>query len=179
MSGDSDRQAGYVVSEEDLDEALRETFPASDSAALTPHPPHESPPRSIEEGYSLDDHVEGESRHLDAPILHLSLARELVELRRSQSAQLKGHSAKTLVKDPDLRVVLIALERGARLGEHQTSARSSIQTLEGRVRLRLRGELLELPAGEMVALAPWVSHELEALEPSAVLLTLARTAPPK
>jgi len=173
MSGGGNKQAGNVVSEEDLDEALRETFPASDPTALTPHPPHPSNPRAIQEGYSLGDHREGDSRNLDAPIVRLELAKELADLRRSQATQASGHSAKTLMKYPDLRVVLIALNGGASIGEHQTLGRIAIQTLEGRVRLRLKGEAVELPAGAMVALAPQTPYDVEAVEPSAVLLTIA------
>jgi len=74
----------------------------------------------IEEGYSLERHVEGEPRRLDAPVRHLEFASELEELRTGRVWDLSGHNAKTLVKHEDLRVVLIALKQGTKLGEHHT-----------------------------------------------------------
>lgn len=127
----------------------------------------------VEEGYSLKDHSEGQSRQLDAPILRLELAKELADLKRGQTWQLTGHSAKTLVKHADLRVVLIALKSGASLGEHRTSGRISIQTLKGRVRLQLPSEAVDLPADALLVLAPSIPHDVEAMELSVVLLTIA------
>ncbi len=127
----------------------------------------------IEEGYSLDQHVEGQSRRLDAPMLRLDLAQELEELRQGAPFRTNGHNAKTLVKHADLRVVLMALKPGANLTQHRTVGRLTLQTLEGRVRVTLESKQIELSKGMLFALGPSISHDLEAVEPSAVLLTIA------
>jgi quercetin dioxygenase-like cupin family protein len=173
MSGSDNDPVEYVVTEEDLDEALRETFPASDPAALTPHLRRPRSERPIEAGYSLSGHHQDGSRNLDAPVVRLELRKELADLWRSQPVQATGHSAKTLVKHPDLRVVLIAMNAGARLGDHQSPGRVELQILEGRVRLWVRGEIHELPAGGWVALGPEVPYDVEASEASAVLLSIS------
>jgi quercetin dioxygenase-like cupin family protein len=128
---------------------------------------------TIEEGYSLDQHVEGKSRRLDAPMLRLDLAKELEELRQGALFRANDHNAKTLVKHPDLRVILMAFKSGATLSQHHTVGRLTLQTLEGRVRLTLESERIELSEGVLLALGPSISHDLEAVEPSAVLLTIA------
>ena len=128
---------------------------------------------TIEEGYSLEQHVEGQSRRLDALMLRLDLPQELEELRQGAPFQTNGHNGKTLVKHPDLRVVLMAFERGATLRQHRTVGRLTLQILEGRVRLTLGSEQTELSTGMLLALGPSVSHDLEAVEASAVLLTIA------
>lgn len=133
---------------------------------------------NVERGYSLGAHHEGESRQLDAPILRLDLARELEDLRGTRGWR-RGHASKTLVKHPDLRVVLIALKAGASLGEHHTASRISIQVLEGRARLQLPDEVVELSARALLTLAPSVPHDLEAIEPSVLLLTIAGPAAEK
>jgi len=134
---------------------------------------------TVETGYSLKQHVEGESRHLDAPILRLELDKELVELRDEAGFDALGHSGKTLVKYPDLRVVLIAINKGARLGEHHTPERMTLQCLSGRVRLELPDQELDLPAGGLVTLERDLRHDVEALEQSAILLTICwRGRPP-
>jgi quercetin dioxygenase-like cupin family protein len=127
----------------------------------------------IEEGYSLEQHVEGQSRRLDAPELNLDLARSLEEVRQGAPFQTNGYGAKTLVKYTDLRVVLMAFKPGARLGPHRTAGQLSIQTLEGRVRLMLEAEEIDLAKGGLFALGSSVSHDVEAIEASAVLLTIA------
>lgn len=127
----------------------------------------------VETGYSLEHHAEGTSRHLDAPILRLELAREVEELRKSEPWRSKGHNAKTLVKYPDLRVVLIALNQGVSLGEHKARGRVSIHTLEGHVLLKSGGQVVEIPAGCLVALEGSILHDVEAVKPSTLLLTIA------
>lgn len=131
----------------------------------------------VESGYSLEHHVEGESRHLDAPLLRLELAREVEELRKGEPWRVNGHNAKTLVKYPDLRVVLIALNQGASLGEHKARGRVSIHTLEGHVRLKSGGQVVDLPVGCLLALERSVPHDVEAVTSSILLLTIAW--PPK
>lgn len=69
--------------------------------------------------------------------------------------------------------ILIALKPGVSLGEQQTLGRISIQTLEGRVRLKLPAEDVELPRGALLALAPSLRHDVEAVEQSAILLTIS------
>lgn len=127
----------------------------------------------IEEGYSLGRHVEGEPRHLGAPLVRLDLARELEELRQAEPWRTGRHHAKTLLKYPDLRVVLMALKQGTTLGEHKTRGRLSIHTLEGHVLLKLESQVVDLPAGCLLGLGPSVPHDVEALEPSVILLTVA------
>ncbi|NOK10376.1 cupin domain-containing protein [Corallococcus exercitus] len=95
------------------------------------------------------------------------------ELRQGAPFGTNGHSAKTLVKYTDLRVVLMAFKSGARLGQHRTVGQLSIQVLEGRVRLVLEREQFELSKGGLFALGSSVPHDVEAIEESAVLLTIA------
>jgi quercetin dioxygenase-like cupin family protein len=84
----------------------------------------------------------------------------------------------TLVKEPTLRVILVALHAGARMKEHQVPGRLSIQTIAGRARLHLAGRVVDLGCGHLVALEAGLRHDLEALEESAILLTIAWPAPP-
>ena len=114
------------------------------------------------------------SRHLDDPIRKIDLAREARELRADETWQREGHNAKTLIKNDSLRIVLIDMHEGARLGEHQTDSRISIQVLTGKVSVRLSGTSHALAAGQLLAVDESIPHDVEALEPSTFLLTLAR-----
>jgi quercetin dioxygenase-like cupin family protein len=111
---------------------------------------------------------------LTAAVSELELAHEIEQLRAEPAWQEFDRNAKTLVKTPELRIVLMTLKPGARLDEHMAPGAISIQVLSGRVRVHLPSEIVELPAGELVAVAPAIRHDLEALESSAVLLTIAQ-----
>lgn len=97
------------------------------------------------------------------------------EVRRLQSEQpwQAEHTANTLVKYPDLRVVLIALKAGGRLPEHRTAGRLSIQTLSGEIHVHAHGRVVEMPVGSLLALDQDVPHDVEAKTDSVFLLTIA------
>ena len=85
----------------------------------------------------------------------------------------RGQNARTLVKYDDLRVVLIALQATARIPEHQAEGRVSIHVITGHVQLKAAGRTFALRAGGIVALDRGVRHHVEAVEESALLLTIA------
>jgi len=104
--------------------------------------------------------------------LSFDLAAEAEKLRREPTWNAHGHNAKTLVKHPDFRVVLIALRAGARISEHKTDHCVTIHALEGTLRLQLRGETLQLDSGSLLALEQTVLHDIEAVTDSLFVLSL-------
>lgn len=114
---------------------------------------------------------QGMERAGSAPTVDLGAA--VATLVAGSSRAGGGHRARTLVKDGDLRVVLVALEAGARLAEHHAPGRITIHTLSGHLIVRAAGEASELPAGHLLTLARAVPHEVEAREASSFLLTIA------
>jgi quercetin dioxygenase-like cupin family protein len=111
---------------------------------------------------------------LGGPLLQFDLASELDHLHRDESwLQPTGRSSKTLVKHPDLRIVLIAMKANTRMHEHTAAGRISVHTLTGHIRLHLPGRIVDLPAGRLLALDQCVPHDVEAAEDSAFLLTLS------
>jgi quercetin dioxygenase-like cupin family protein len=107
-----------------------------------------------------------------APFLEFDLTRELEQLHREPEWN-SGQNAKTLVKYDDFRVVLTALKARARLLEHQTKGRISIQTVAGHILVRAEGRTFDLPAGSLLALDQNLPHDVEAIEESAFLITIA------
>lgn len=110
--------------------------------------------------------------NLTAPLLTLDLGHEIEQLR-SEGRWQSGHTAKTLVKYPDLRVVLIVMKAGGRLEEHRTEGRISVQTLAGRIRFTTAERSVELAAGQMLTLDHDIPHDVEGIADSAFLLTIA------
>jgi len=108
-------------------------------------------------------------------VFRFDLRVELARLRSGAGYSRGDPTGSTLVKEPDLRIVLMALKAGSRMHEHDASGPISVQPVEGRIRLVAGSEVVELSAGEMVALKPGISHQVEALENAAFLLTVGRT----
>jgi quercetin dioxygenase-like cupin family protein len=84
-----------------------------------------------------------------------------------------GRSARTLVKYPDLRIVLVSMKANTSLKQHKTDARFAILTLAGHVRLHLPKASIEVPAGELLAVDRGVPHDVEAVRQSTFLLIIA------
>jgi quercetin dioxygenase-like cupin family protein len=109
---------------------------------------------------------------LSAPLLTMDLNREIEKLR-SEGRWQSGHTAKTLVKYSDFRVVLIVMKTGGRLEKHRTEGRISVQTLDGQIRFTTAERSVELAAGQMLTLEHDIPHDVEGIVDSALLLTIA------
>lgn len=85
-----------------------------------------------------------------------------------------GRSSVTVYSRPGarLRQTLTALAAGRVMGEHKSPGDASLLCLRGRVRVRAGNSEVELGPGELVAVPPQ-RHDVEALEPSVLLLTVA------
>ena len=111
---------------------------------------------------------------LAEPLLQIDLERELQQLRREDSWQREtGRSSKTLAKYPDFRIVLILMKSGTRMRQHRAEGRISIQQLKGQVCIHLADRKVNVSAGQLLVLDCGVLHDVEALEESALLLTIS------
>jgi len=59
-----------------------------------------------------------------------------------------GHYAKTLFKKSDFRIVLISMERGARIEEHHADGTISVHVLKGAIRFSVQGDPRDLWPGQ-------------------------------
>lgn len=111
---------------------------------------------------------------LAQPLLQIDLDCELQQLRRKESWQREsGRSSKTLAKYPDFRIVLILMKGGTRMRQHRAEGRISIQQLKGQVCIHLADRIVNVSAGHLVMLDCGVLHDVEALQESALLLTIS------
>ena len=111
---------------------------------------------------------------LAEPLLQIDLERELQQLRREDSWEREtGRSSKTLAKYPDFRIVLILMKSGTRMRQHRAEGRISIQDLKGQVCIHLPDRKVNVSAGQLLVLDCGVLHDVEALEESALLLTIS------
>jgi quercetin dioxygenase-like cupin family protein len=107
-----------------------------------------------------------------SPFLEFDLTAEVDRLR-GETTWNTGRNARTLTKYDDFRIVLTALQANMRIPEHKTDGRISVHMLSGHIRLNASGRTFDLRPGSLVALDQGTSHDIEALEESAFLLTIA------
>ena len=110
---------------------------------------------------------------LTGPLLEFDLAAETEQLRQEDTWTTTQRSAKTLVKYPDLRVVLIALKAGRHMEGHKADGSISVQGLTGKLKLHLPQQTVEVSAGRLLTLERALSHDVEALQDSSFLLTIS------
>ena len=103
------------------------------------------------------------------------LERQLMALRSDEPIRAHGRDSVTLVRDAGFSLVLVALAQGGRLPEHHAPGAISVLVLGGRIAFTADGERHELGMHDLVTLPVRVPHEVEALEESAILITI--TAP--
>jgi len=100
------------------------------------------------------------------------LANVAHELRAEVAYVREGHTARTLIRAADLRVIVVALQAGKSMSEHHANVTASVQVLSGHIRLQLPDRAVELTAGELLVLGSGLSHDVHAQTESAFLLTL-------
>jgi quercetin dioxygenase-like cupin family protein len=107
-----------------------------------------------------------------APFLEFDLPAEIQRLQ-AEATWNTGQNARTLVKYDNFRIVLTALRGGMRMPEHKTEGRISVHVLSGHIQVKASGRTFNLLPGGLLALDEDVMHDVEALEDSALLLTIA------
>jgi quercetin dioxygenase-like cupin family protein len=97
---------------------------------------------------------------------------ELEQLRQSPEWE-SGIAKKVLVRYPDLQVTLRRMKANTRIPEHHNPGRICVQTIFGHIRMHAGDKLFDLPQGKILVLDRAVTHDVEAVEESAFLLTVA------
>ena len=103
-----------------------------------------------------------------------AVAREQLKIARAATS---GRSAETVYGGHErvLRQTLMALTAGTNMAEHENPGEATLLVVLGRVQLSSGNDLWVGRAGDLIVIPP-ARHSVEALEDSAVLLTVATIA---
>lgn len=102
----------------------------------------------------------------------LDLKTAAQELCAEEPYAREGHTARTLFRAPDLRIILVALRTGQAISEHHASVTAVVQVLSGRIGVQLGDRAVALEVGQMLALSPGLAHDVHAQTDATFLLTL-------
>ncbi len=100
----------------------------------------------------------------------ISIADQVSRLKNSPEWGSRDRHSVGLVRNPPLNLMLMVLKQGARLPEHRTYGPIALQVVSGSIRFVAGAERV-VCAGELIALDRNISHSLEALAESVIILT--------
>lgn len=112
------------------------------------------------------------AHHVTDSLIEVDLSRELEALRVADSYQSGDHAARTIAKQPGVRVVLIALKAGGRMDEHHADWAITVQGIEGHVEFTVGETTVALTSGSLLTVAAGLPHRVTGIDESALLLTI-------
>jgi len=125
-----------------------------------------------------DDQVKHHARHphhenfLAQGVVAADIRGEIARLKNEPAWANNDRHGSSLVKGDGINVALMMLKKGAKLQEHHTRAPITVQVIEGRINFVAKGKTQPATAGTIVALDRGIAHSVEALEESALVLTV-------
>ncbi len=111
-------------------------------------------------------------RLIDASLVVIDLPIFIKQIKKESTWKDSDRNAITVYKTNGLRIVLIALHKGAEMARHIAKGTISVQVLEGRLQFNTDQQSIELNKGEMLALHERITHSVLAIRESVFLLTL-------
>jgi quercetin dioxygenase-like cupin family protein len=115
-------------------------------------------------------------RPLSGDVLIFRLDDERERTADPETLQNHGRSARTLLKDGPLRVMLVVLAPGGELAEHGAEGPITLHPLEGTIRFTAAGRTHVVSAGELLSARAGVRHSVSTETGAAFLLTIALAA---
>lgn len=111
-------------------------------------------------------------RSLDAALIAIDLPVFVKQIKEESTWKESDRNAITVFKTNGLRIVLIALHKGAEMPTHTADGIISVQVLEGQMQFNTEWRSVELSNGQMLALHERIPHSVLALKETIFLLTL-------
>ena len=114
-------------------------------------------------------------RIVDASLVTIDLPFFIEQIKKEKSWEDSDRNAVTVFKTNGMRIVLIALHKGAEMIKHTADGLISIQVLEGLMLFNMDEQSIPVSKGQMLALHEGIPHSIIAAEETIFLLTLTTT----
>jgi len=113
----------------------------------------------------------GGGRVLDAPFVFMDIPDYIRQLKDVESWDNKDRNSITLFKNEQLTTVLICLNEAAVIGNNSIEGIMIVQVLEGKIKMQVETEEIELLKGQQIIMHEYISQSIEAIEESILLVT--------
>lgn len=117
-------------------------------------------------------HPHNENFLAQGELVAVDITAEIARLKSEPAWASGDRHGSSLVKGDGINVALMMLKKGAKLQEHHTRAPITVHVIDGRINFIAKGKTQLATAGTMVALDRAIEHSVEALEESAIVLTV-------
>jgi quercetin dioxygenase-like cupin family protein len=96
----------------------------------------------------------------------------LAQLRGEEHPTRHGHRQKALFHRGPVTTLVFDFDEGGMLAEHTTPGLVTIHGLQGHLQVKAEGETHDLHPGHILILRPGIPHDVHAVAPGAMLLTV-------
>ena len=112
-------------------------------------------------------------RTLDAPLVTIDLRFFIAQIKQEDQWKKTDRNAITIFKSLVMRIVLIALHKGAEIKDHTSSTGTiNVHVIEGEMQFTTTDQTIILYTGQMLILQEGIAHSVLAKEETVFLLTL-------
>jgi quercetin dioxygenase-like cupin family protein len=115
-----------------------------------------------------------DDRLFNAAVLDFNLTEQIAALKLEKQWLTAQRSAITLVKTPDLTIILMIFQAGITFPEHSAEGQVSVLVLSGSVDFIVENKTRHLKAPSLINLAGDILHTVNAIKESVLLLTVVR-----
>ena len=115
------------------------------------------------------------NRTIDASLVTIDLFSSIEQIKKEKKWKKTDRNAITVFKTNGLRIVIIALRKGAEMVKHVANGLISVQVLEGKIQFITDEHSVKLGKGQMLALHEGIPHSLLAKKKAIILLSLTTT----
>jgi quercetin dioxygenase-like cupin family protein len=117
-------------------------------------------------------HLHHENFLAQGGLIAVDVRAEIARLKSEPAWADNDRHGSSLVKGDGINVALVMLKKGAKLQEHHTRAPITVYVIEGKINFVAKGRSQIAAAGTIVALDRAIEHSVEAVEESAIVLTV-------
>ena len=133
--------------------------------------------RQADQAKHQASHKDHENLLAQSKQVAVDIGAEITRLKSEPAWASGDRHGLSLVKGDGINVALMLLKKGAKLQEHHTKAPITVYLVEGRINFIAGDKPRPLTPGMLLALDRAIAHSIEALEDSALILTVGGEQP--
>ncbi len=114
-------------------------------------------------------------RVLNAPFVFIDIDEYVKQLINEDAWEKNDRNSITVHKNDTLTTVVVCLHEHAVINNNSIDGFLTVQVFDGKVKLQVETEEMEMGKGQCVVLQKFINHSIEALQDTVLLLTTAES----